>query len=256
MYAPEPGQSRLDLRWRMFGVPVRVHPLFWVAAAALGWGFYAEPDRGNLGLFLLWTLCLLVSLLVHELGHVCAGRLFGAHLQVILYVLGGRAVGVESLKRRGQRVAVLLAGPLAQGLLLAGLWAVTSGGLPFPALLRERPWAAELVANGLYMLFLINLTWLLLNLVPLWPLDGGLISRELCEALFGPRGRAVALGACLFVPGLLALRIGQRVQALLPSRYQPRVGVELQMDGILLIFCAAFIGSGFRALRSERRRSV
>jgi len=253
MYVPEPRRTWLDLRWRLFGVSVRVHPFFWVVAAALGWGFYAEPDRGGLGLLGLWIVCTLFSVLVHEFGQVAAARLFGARLHIVLYALGGLAAGLDAIKSRGQRLAVLLAGPLAQGILLGGLWALTSERWPFPSFLRERPWTAELAANGLYMLFLINLSWLVLNLLPIWPLDGGFITWEVCEWLLGPRGHAVSLGVCLFVTGLVGLRIGQAAHELLPYRYDSRFGVDLQQYGILLLFCALLIGSGFQALRAERR---
>jgi Zn-dependent protease len=105
------------------------------------------------------------------------------------------------------------------------------------------------------MLFLINRVWPLLNLLPIWPLDGGLILRDLCERWLGVPGSAVALGVCLFVPALLALGLGQWINALTPLSYDPRLSVPLQMACILLLFCLVFVVSAFAELRRDYQRS-
>jgi stage IV sporulation protein FB len=255
MNAREPGRTMLDLRWRMFGVEVRIHPLFWIAAAALGWGFLAEPDHGGVELFVLWMVCLLVSLLVHEFGHVLVGRLFGVRLHVVLSGLGGFTGGMENVKRLGPRIAVRLGGPLAQGILLGLLWALTSGGIPFPEAIRQQEWLAKLIANGLYVLFLINLVWPLLNLLPIWPLDGGLILRDLLDSWLGVPGSAMALAVCLFVPGVLAVGLGQWINFLAPGTYDPRLSVSLQMACLLMFFCLVFVVKAFSELGVDYRRS-
>ncbi len=139
MYVPEPRRTWLDLRWRMFGVSVRVHPLFWAVAAALGWGFYAESDRGGLALLCLWIACTLFSLLVHEFGHVAAARLFGARLHVVLYALGSLTTGMDAIKSRSRRLVVLLAGPLAQGILLGGTLGPHLRALALPCIAAGAP---------------------------------------------------------------------------------------------------------------------
>jgi Zn-dependent protease len=151
---------------------------------------------------------------------------------------------------RGQRAVVRLAGPLAQALVLGLLWLLT--GDQAPAWLRDHPWAIQLVMNGLYQLGLINLAWLVLNVLPIWPLDGGYLLRDLCEAIFGARGTAIALGVCMGVPIVLASWIAQEAQ--LPLLYDPRGGVQVQMCGILLIFCILLFLSAFRALREDYRQ--
>src|SRR5947209_9735069 len=74
--APTP----FDLHWRLFGIDFRVHPSFWLVNLLFGY-FYVRyvPDADNrlLPYLGLWLLCAFVSILVHELGHVTAGRLFG-----------------------------------------------------------------------------------------------------------------------------------------------------------------------------------
>src|SRR5262245_37099251 len=60
---PEP--LPYDLRWRMFGIPVRVHWTFWLFTAILGFNIV---EFGFVYL-LVWMACAFVSILVHELGH-------------------------------------------------------------------------------------------------------------------------------------------------------------------------------------------
>ena len=46
----------------------------------------------------------------------------------------------------------------------------------------------------------INLFWPLLNLLPIWPLDGGQITREACVGALGQqRGLSISLGISLVV---------------------------------------------------------
>ena len=62
------GPTEFDLRFSFLGIPVRVHPLFWVAAVVLGFP-RGETGGQAFALILVWTACLFVSILVHEMGH-------------------------------------------------------------------------------------------------------------------------------------------------------------------------------------------
>lgn len=80
----EPSRTRWDLQWRMFGIPVRVHPLFWLAALMLTFS-------GNVSLpvVLIGTVCLFVSILLHEFGHAFCQRYYGdRENHVVLWILG------------------------------------------------------------------------------------------------------------------------------------------------------------------------
>jgi Zn-dependent protease len=239
--APEPHPTRFDLRFRLGGAAVRVHPLFWAAAAVLGVRYYADPEGGNLGWFLFWMAAALASVLLHELGHVFVGRMFGMRGEVVLSGLGGLTLGIDSLPRRGQRLLVLLAGPLVNALVVAALWGMTC--LPFPEALSD--WAS-VVANGTLILLRVNGYWALLNLAPLWPLDGGRMACEIGEGLFGRRGVAAALILSLAFAGLLALSVMLEMR----QRYAYPVGERYFLDqqrlSVLLFFCFLFWLRGFR----------
>ena len=103
-------------------------------------------------------------MLVHELGHATMSRLFGWPSEIVLGFFGGYAT--TSRTSTGRNLLVLVAGPGA-GFLLAGLSLVALFLLPRPIPDGHR------MAQTLGFLFLINIAWSILNLVPVLPLDGG-----------------------------------------------------------------------------------
>ncbi len=181
----------------MLGVPVRVHPFFWLMSAILGW----ELMKQGFAYLLVWIACVFFSVLVHELGHVFMGRLFGTRGHIILYSFGGLAVGSSDLRSRWKRIAVCLAGPGA-GFLLCGAVLVAA------YFLAARLGNDYLLAALGYLLW-INLGWGLLNLLPIYPLDGGQVSGDICGWLFRDNGARVALGISIVLAGLLALNAVQ-----------------------------------------------
>jgi stage IV sporulation protein FB len=228
----EPEPTQFDLRWRMFGIRVRIHPGFWLIACLMGAQYLEHPSYGA-GYLVVWVVCMFVSILVHELGHVVMGRMFGSRGDIVLYTFGGLATASTNVPRRWQRVAVLFAGPLAGFLLLGVVYVIqlqTSGAL-YVAGLHGRPprpdgsvwmpydmprteWVL-LEASG--MLTWMNLFWGLLNLLPIYPLDGGQISRELFSAASPRNGFRIALGISLAFAALLA------VHSLIPADSRLRI---------------------------------
>jgi stage IV sporulation protein FB len=236
-FLAEPEQrTQFDLSWRMFGIRVRVHPLFWLVACILG-GPWLE-GRWGAGYLLLWVACVFVSILVHELGHVLAGRAFGAPGHILLYSFGGLAIGSTDLRSRWKRVAVTFAGPLA-GLILFGIVYLTRALIFTPEIARL-PWlpallhpddqaifqywidplssAKQVLLLATGMLLWMNLGWSLLNLLPIYPLDGGQISMELFSAASARNGPRLALGLSLALAALIAVNciLAANGRALLP----------------------------------------
>src|SRR5262245_17621863 len=84
----EPQPTNYDLHFRVAGVPVRVHPLFWLVTVILGAGG-GRFDPVPVG---LWVVAVFISILVHELGHVAAFRYYGVGSHVVLHAFGGLAV--------------------------------------------------------------------------------------------------------------------------------------------------------------------
>jgi stage IV sporulation protein FB len=228
----EPNQTPYDLTWRMFGIHVRVHPLFWLVGAIMGW---SSLDYG-FEYLLIWIACMFVSILIHELGHIWMGLVYGSHGHIVLYGFGGLAIGSNDLRNPWQRIAVCFAGPLAGFLLVGAMFLCMRlidpmrfqvflevaklqlglnniPGLEIPRDLRlhveqvlfgvdRRPLPGDF---ALQSLLFINLLWGLVNLLPIWPLDGGQISRDLCKLANPARGIRISLGISLAVAGILAI---------------------------------------------------
>jgi Zn-dependent protease len=246
MFLIEPNQTPYDLRWRMFGTHVRVHPFFWLFSALFGWQFTQMGPNGFLYLG-LWVLCCFVSILLHEFGHIWMGQAFGSSGHIVLYSFGGLAVGAYNGVNRYQRILVSAAGPGIQLLLwafLKGLVAYPASPLPF----RTLPPNAQMF---LIMMLYVNFTWALLNLLPVYPLDGGQIAREVCSIVVGHKGVIVSLWISVCVAAFLAIHAllaqSGKIEGL-PIPYLP-TGTYIAILFGLLAF------SSYQAIQIENTRS-
>ncbi len=186
-----PPPTRYDLRFTIAGIPVRVHPLFWVISFLFGF------STTNILYTFIWVLAIFVSVLVHELGHAFAFRRYGLRSSIVLHFAGGLTVP-ESVSWGGtwanvalsprEEIIVSLAGPFS-GFLLATLLiggVIISGGaitvnwllgfIPIPSV-TSLPFGGILFTVLVAILVSVNVFWGLINLVPVYPLDGGNVAR-------------------------------------------------------------------------------
>ena len=84
MLLGEPPRTPYDLNFSLFGIPVRVHPLFWLVTLLLGYELAAMPPR-----CLTWIIAVFSAILVHEMGHALAMRAYGFQPWITLYGMGG-----------------------------------------------------------------------------------------------------------------------------------------------------------------------
>ena len=223
MLFESPPQSRYDLNFSIAGIPVRVHPLFWVIALIFG------LSGGVLGM-LVWVVVLFVSLLVHELGHALTMRYFGLDASIVLYAGGGlaqreavrfgsRSFGVAL--KPAQDVAISLAGPFAGfalallvviGVIAAGGTVTPPSSLLNPAPDAILPFGIGILDSVVNALLWANIFWGLVNLAPVMPLDGGQVAQRLwswSDPVGGARRAmwlSVIAGAIMAVAGLLLWR--------------------------------------------------
>ncbi|MBS0211074.1 MAG: site-2 protease family protein [Planctomycetes bacterium] len=179
----EPSATPYDVRFSLFGVPIRIHPLFWLFSVLMGLNL-RDP-----GLVFIWVVACLLALLAHEFGHIAAMRYFDERGYIILHAFGGLAVSRARVQRPTlPQVVVSLAGPFA-----GFLFALAIYGVLFAAG-RQPSWAfsptqgidvsfepvAPAGLNALVVLLLeVNIYWGVLNLLPILPLDGGNVSLAL-----------------------------------------------------------------------------
>jgi Zn-dependent protease len=170
--------------FRLFGIPVRVHPLFFLTAVFIGLGGAQMGGDQWLTWLALWVALVFVGVLAHELGHAFAGRVFGLVPSIELYAFGGLTWWREGRPLDPWRsIAVSLAGPLV-GIVAGGLgwWFLSTTDLPAPSVERFALWS----------FVWINLGWGVLNLVPMLPLDGGNIMASFFELFTRRNGRRFA----------------------------------------------------------------
>ncbi|MCB9745689.1 MAG: hypothetical protein H6740_24155 [Alphaproteobacteria bacterium] len=189
-----------QLSFQLAGVPVHVDRsvgllLLLLLAGGAGPAKLSAIDAGML------TSVLLVSALAHELGHALAARSLGLQgVEIVLTSFGGLTRHPDPASP-ARRLAIALAGPAAgialgyASLLLAVIASAFLGAVP-------------LVTRALWALIFINLAWSLVNLLPVGPLDGGVLREELKRLRrsgSGAHGWALG-GVCLTVgAGLLGL---------------------------------------------------
>ncbi len=239
MFLPEPPSSRWDLRARLWGPEIRIRPIFWASSVLVGIVFYRDPEAGGVSMFGTWLFAVVLSFLIHEAGHVLTARLLRVPIRTVLSGLGGHVLGLDHVKR-WQRVVILLSGSPANLAFLGILWGVTEMPLA--------PHWRESIAPVLMVLMWINAYWALLNVLPLWPLDGGRVAVEIGEALFGSRGKTAALLLSLAINMALSFTAAVWGILVLGNRYDPRFIVHLLFLGVQLLYCYILWLCTFRAL--------
>lgn len=184
------------LKLRIGDVPVRVELSFFLIAGLLG------SSIGTVEGVAIWVGVVLVSVLVHELGHAVAMRLSGVGSRITLHGMGGLTFPAARIHSRPKRIAVDLAGPLS-GIFLLGVPAVWLG--------RTLDNPSDTVELVIIAMVWVNVAWSLVNLLPILPLDGGNVTKEVLDAVTGEKGEVPARVVSIVVAGaagLYALRSG------------------------------------------------
>ncbi len=209
----EPPPTQVDVHFHAFGFPVRIHPFFWAIALLIGLSSFKGEPLGAL----LSVPLILVSILAHELGHAVLQRRFGGRPYIVLHGFGGLAICGDCDRSPRSQILISLAGPIA-GFLLAGviviLLTLVSGYVAFQPAWSDQSWASQLepeltsrlsgvwlaigtiwyerfsspAINDIFRILLyVNIFWGLMNLLPVYPLDGGQVAREVMTLGPDPR---------------------------------------------------------------------
>lgn len=188
------------------GIPVRVSLWFFLLIGYIAFGMRG----GGLPAILAFVLAITVSVLVHEFGHAFVARRFKLSPQVMLHGWGGLC-SHERAKSDRDDALIIVAGPAA-GLALAGVVALVEAFLPNETL--RNPFVGPLM----YFMWLINFWWSLVNLLPLFPLDGGQLFRlgmlkvvkpaAKAEKIVHGVGIALAVGALVYAFSTSSIFIG------------------------------------------------
>lgn len=176
--APRFSLNQGTIGFGLFGFPVRIEWTFWLVTLLMG----SMRQPGAL-LVAEWTAVVLVSILIHEFGHALCSALFGMKPEIKLYGMGGLTsfAPVEPLSPF-KNMLIDLAGPVAgfafAALIIGSVWIVPDW--------RQSEFGKVLFFDLLW----VNVGWGLLNLLPVWPLDGGQVVWEL-ERMFSRKATGV-----------------------------------------------------------------
>ncbi len=213
LFSPQP--TPFDLKFRLFGFPIRITPWFWVTSALLG------ANLGGAKEIVLWIAAVLLGILVHELGHAFAMRYYGFQPEITFHAMGGLTSynpGYQINHRylsNWDHVVIDAAGPLAGFALLGALAALLLfiGVNPIDFLFgsideQQKGSLFRFLSGPVIVFFLMEmricLFWGILNLMPVYPLDGGQIAREICMALSPRNGIALSFQLSFITSLILA----------------------------------------------------
>jgi len=163
-----PRPTAYDVTFCVARVPVRVSPWFWLIAAAI-------QRQPSVPLTVLWVGVVFAAVLIHECGHALAARRFGApRPQIVLGGTGGLTFSA-SADSWGKRVLTDLAGVGAGFGTCALVIALRQSVLKHVIASQAGAYLDFFTANLVY----VNIVWGCLNLLPILPLDGGQVTKEL-----------------------------------------------------------------------------
>lgn len=162
-----------------FATPVRLSILFILFIPIL-WIRLGTPQPG-----LTVSALLLLSVILHELGHLLAARMTGGDCEMLSLSPVGGLIPCIPAPTRQSYLWTIIGGPLANAVvclsllstvsstsqLAACLWPFDMPDLKFAGTFSEQLVPAQI------LLFKINWTLLLINLLPVYPLDGGLVTQ-------------------------------------------------------------------------------
>lgn len=173
--------------FRFLRIQCTVHPSFLLILLVFT-GLYRDPSIENL----ITGMILIVSLLVHEYGHALAALYFGAKPEIHLEAFGG-TTNYSSIGSEKKELIVTIAGPLLESVLIL---------VPY-FFLRFHYFENNYINHILYVTMKLNIFWLMFNIIPVLPLDGGKIAKYFLDRFWSEKGVQASL-----ILGIIATVIG------------------------------------------------
>lgn len=199
----------LEKSWRVVrinGVDVRLHISMLLFIPFMVYLF--EP--GNQAEWLVAGMQmggLLVSILLHELGHAFMSQRLGVKArQIVIWPLGGFTELERGLEKPLDRLLLSAAGPLVNLVLALLLGAFYWISLVWPEIFWTSIgfYWSDVFFEVLFYLCILNVILVVLNLLPVYLLDGGTIFRSIMEMFF-TRKTTDVLSMVVGIPFLLGL---------------------------------------------------
>jgi stage IV sporulation protein FB len=156
------------------GTVIRIHLTFLLLLLWIGGTGFAAGGAQEALASVVFVCLLFLCVLLHEFGHAIAARRYGVRTpDITLLPIGGVARLERIPEKPAEELVVALAGPAVNVVIAALLFLVLGGVPPMQA-------AAELHSPGqgiLERLAWVNVTLVVFNLIPAFPMDGGRVLR-------------------------------------------------------------------------------
>jgi Zn-dependent protease/CBS domain-containing protein len=172
-----------DMGWswrigRVAGIGIYVHFTFLLLLAFIAVQHYAEHgDIGEAIHGVLFMLILFGIVVLHELGHALAARRYGIPTRdITLLPIGGVARLERMPDDPKQELVVAIAGPAVNVALAIGAFAVMRV-LGQPVIPADD--TLEVGGDLIGKFFWVNVTLIIFNMLPAFPMDGGRVLRSL-----------------------------------------------------------------------------
>ncbi len=209
---------------RVRGIEIKVHPTFLLVVpwVILNWGYFGGYGPLGVAFGMVLVILLFAFVLLHELGHCFVALHYGVGVRDITLLPIGGVARIEQLPSEpGREIAIALAGPavnLAIAILFAPPVALIALGNGVDHPLALIPLLMDTSPSGFILyLFFTNVTLVLFNLIPAFPMDGGRVLRAIFS-LFTARLTAtrIAVGVGqVFAALLIILGIASRTPSLI-----------------------------------------
>jgi stage IV sporulation protein FB len=188
------------------GTVIRIHLTFVLFLVWIGVSHYAQGGQRAAFEGVLFISLLFTCVLLHEFGHVFAARRYGVQTpDITLLPIGGVARLERIPEKPAEELVVALAGP-AVNVVIAALLFLVLGGLPS---MDDGMQVQNSGVGLLERLAWVNISLVVFNLIPAFPMDGGRVLRALLAYRLGyTRGTRIAAGvgqAVAFALGLAGL---------------------------------------------------
>ncbi len=196
---------------RIGGIPIYVH---WTFSLLIAYVVYIGVinQMGYTGV--VWLLALtgavFICVLLHELGHSMAARKYGIETEDIsLLPIGGLARLEKMPRKPTQELVIAIMGPMvnvAIGLVLFVVF-IVGFGTDFNLDLLEIFEAPFTGKKFVFLLLIMNISLVVFNMIPAFPMDGGRVFRALLSykmdyvkatQIASLVGRALAIGMVAF----------------------------------------------------------
>ena len=169
------------------GIDVFVHATFLLIVGWYGWTYWLETRTLTGALEgVAFILLLFLAVTLHEYGHALTARKYNIRTRdITLYPIGGVARLERMPEKPIQELWVALAGPAVNVIIAAALFVylvLTNALVPFSQLTLT-------AGSFIERLMLVNISLVLFNLIPAFPMDGG---RGRCPIIAMKKGKVSA----------------------------------------------------------------